>query len=81
MTTLALINNQTNICDNVSIDNREANVINIEGYTILDLDNTTVINWNWNESLNDFEEVQSIGNGGIGFTYVNGKLVSNKPNI
>jgi hypothetical protein len=81
MTQLALINNITKICENVSSDDREANEINIEGYTVLDLDNTLVINWNWNESLNDFEEVESIGNGGIGFTYVNGKLVSNKPNI
>ena len=81
MTQLAIINNITNICENVSIDNREVNEINIEGYTVLDLDNTPVINWNWNESLNDFEEVESIGNGGIGFTYVNGKLVSDKPNI
>jgi hypothetical protein len=81
MTQLAIINNITNICENVSIDDRQANEINIDGYTVLDLDNTQVINWNWNESLNDFEEVESIGNGGIGFTYVNGKLVSNKPNI
>jgi hypothetical protein len=81
MTKLALINNNTNICENVTIDDRAANEINIEGYTVLDLDNTPVINWNWNESLNDFEEVESIGNGGIGFTYVNGKLVSDKPNI
>lgn len=81
MTQLALINNITKICENVSSDTRPANEINIEGYTVLDLDNTPVINWNWNESLNDFEEVESIGNGGIGFIYTDGKLVQVKPAI
>jgi hypothetical protein len=79
MTQLALINNITNICENVSSDTRPANEINIEGYTVLDLEQTPVINWNWNESLNDFEEVESIGNGGIGFIYTDGKLVQVKP--
>lgn len=80
MTILALINNQTNICENVSSDERPANEIIIQGYTVLDLEQTPVINWSWNETLNDFEEVESIGNGGIGFTYTNGKLIANKPN-
>jgi hypothetical protein len=81
MTKLALINNITNICENVSSDNRPANEINIHGYTVLDLEQTPVINWNWNESLNDYEEVESIGNGGIGFVYTNDKLVAVKPSI
>lgn len=79
MTQLALINNITNICENVTSDNRPANEINIQGYTVLDLDYTSVINWNWNESLNNYEEFESIGNGGIGFIYTNGKLVALKP--
>ena len=81
MTQLALINNITNICENVTSDNRTANEIIIEGYTVLDLDNTPVITWNWNESLNDYEEVESIGDGGIGFIYTGGKLVAVKPAI
>jgi hypothetical protein len=79
MTKLAIINNITNICENVSSDNRPANEINIEGYTVLDLEQTPVINWNWNESLNDYEQVESIGNGGIGFVYTQSKLVQVKP--
>jgi len=79
MTRLAIINNITNICENVSSDNRPANEININGYTVLDLDNTKVINWNWNESLNDYEEVETIASGGIGCTYSNGKLITPKP--
>lgn len=38
MTTLAWINNQTNICDNVSLDDRLASEIQIDGYLIFDLD-------------------------------------------
>ena len=79
MTILALINKITNICENVTSDNRPANEIIIEGYTVIDLDNTLTINWNWNESLNDFEEIEGIGNGGIGFVYTNDKLVALKP--
>jgi hypothetical protein len=81
MTQLAIINNITKICENVSSDNRLANEINIQGYTVLDLEQTPVINWNWNESLNDYEEVESVGNGGIGFIYTDGKLAQVKPAI
>jgi hypothetical protein len=38
MTTLAWINEQTNICDNVSLDDRPASEIQIPGYLMLDLD-------------------------------------------
>ena len=78
MTQLAIINNITNICENVSSDDRPANEINIQGYTVLDLEQTPVINWNWNEELNDYEQLESIGNGGIGFVYTDGKLVAVK---
>lgn len=81
MTQLALINNITNICENVTSDNRPANEINIEGYTVLDLDNTLTITWSWNEELKDFEQFENIGNGGIGFIYIDGKLVAVKPDI
>ena len=81
MTQLAIINNITKICENVSSDDRPSNEIIIEGYTVLDLDNTSVITWSWNESLNDFEKFENIGNGGIGFIYTDGKLVQEKPAI
>ena len=81
MTQLAIINNITNICENVTSDNRPANEITIEGYTVLDLEKTPVITLTFNESLNDFDEVQNIGDGGIGFIYTDGKLVQEKPAI
>ena len=79
MTILALINNQTNICENVSLDTRPVNEITIAGYTVLDLEQISVITWDWNEELNDYEQVERIGNGGIGFVYTDGKLVQVKP--
>ena len=81
MTKLAIINNITNICENVTSDNRPANEIIIEGYTVLDLSNTSAITWSWNEELKDFEQFENIGNGGIGFIYTDGKLVQVKPAI
>ena len=81
MTQLAIINNITNICENVTSDNRPANEINIQGYTILDLEQISVITWTFNETLNDFEQFEGIGNGGIGFVYNDGKLVQTKPAI
>lgn len=79
MTILALINNQTNICENVSLDTRPANEITIAGYTVLDLSITPTIHWVLDEELNDYVEVERIGNGGIGYTYIDGKLVMSKP--
>lgn len=79
MTQLAIINNITNICENVTSDNRPANEINIEGYTVLDLNNISTITWTFNETLNDFEQFEGIGNGGIGFVYTEGKLIAVKP--
>ena len=81
MTQLAIINNITKMCENVSLDDRQAKEINIEGYTVLDLDNTSAITWTFNEILNDFEQFEGIGNGGIGFIYTDGKLVQVKPAI
>jgi len=79
MTKLAIINNITKICENISSDDRQANEINIEGYTVLDLDNTSTITWSFNETLKDFEQFEGIGNGEIGFIYTDGKLVQVKP--
>lgn len=38
MTILAWINEQTNICDNTTLDDRPASEIHIDGYLILDLE-------------------------------------------
>lgn len=38
MTVLAWINEQTNICENTTLDDRAASEITVSGYLILDLD-------------------------------------------
>lgn len=80
MTILAWINNQTNICENTSYDIRPASEIQIEGYTIIDLDQTESVGWEWDATIDDYVMVaQNLGEGGINDTYVNGKLVEPKP--
>jgi hypothetical protein len=77
MTILGLVNAQTLICENVTIDERPASEVQIDGYIVIDITTTSVITWNWNGI--DWIEVDSIGDGGIGYSYENGKLVLPKP--
>ena len=78
MTTIAWINNETNICDNVSYDDRPASEISIPGYQMIDLGQTPTVNWNWDGT--QFVMVEGgIGEGSIGCTYENGKLIQPKP--
>lgn len=80
MTTLAWINNNTSVCDNVTLDPRPASEIQIDGYLMLDLDQTPSAHWEWDEATQDWVMVEEgIGNGGIGDTYIDGKLVEPKP--
>lgn len=77
MTILALVNQQTNICENVSVDDRPANEIQVSGYLVLDLSTTPAVDWTWNE--NAWVAVQGIGNGGIGDVWDGSKLVAPQP--
>lgn len=56
MTTLALINKETNICENVTLDSRSASEIQIEGYLVVSLHEVCVdggIGYVWDgEKLN-----------------------------
>lgn len=80
MTVLAWINNKTMICDNVSIDDRPASEIRIPDYMIIDLEQTDCMSWKYDETLKDYvlRDI-GVGTGGIGFSYIDGKLVSQKP--
>lgn len=77
MTTLAIIDTTTNTCVNVTLDDRNVSEIALPSpYIAIDLDATTSVNWvSQNEQL---VPVESIGSGGIGYTYENGKLVAPK---
>ena len=77
MTTLAIIDTNTNVCVNVTLDDRAAIEVNLPSpYIAIDLEVTPNIDWVMeNEQL---VAVESIGSGGIGDTYENGKLVDPK---
>jgi hypothetical protein len=78
MKKLALINKSTNICENISLDRREAHQIIIDEFLVIDLEKTLVINWVWDDLLNDFKQIESKGNGGIGDLFLNGTLIKTK---
>jgi hypothetical protein len=80
MTILALINEQTMVCENVSIDDRPASDIQIAGFIVLDLNATPTISWEWDEQTQEWVKMNEVmGEGGIGFTYQNGKLIAPLP--
>ena len=78
MTILAWINNQTNICENISSDDRSASEISIPGYQLIDLEQTLAVDWSWDGTEWVMKDAD-IGEGGIGDTYENGKLIKSKP--
>lgn len=80
MTVLAWINEQTNVCENTSLDDRFASEIKVDGYLMLDLEQTPSAHWEWDESAQDWVIIQEgIGNGGIGDTYTDGMLLTSRP--
>lgn len=78
MTILAWINEQTNICENTSLDDRPASEIQIPGYIMLDLEQAPSAKWIWDGS--DWViEYKGLGEGGIGDTWDGTYLVEPKP--
>lgn len=81
MTTLAIINTNTNICENVTNDPRPANKIQLPGpYIAIDLDVTPAVDWVWDGTRNEYVSVEGIGNGGIGDNWDGQKLIQPHPN-
>ena len=80
MTTLAIINSITNICENVSLDDRPLNEIQLsEPYFVIDLETTITIHWTWDIETNSWIQVEAIGSGGIGYTWDGTKLIQPTP--
>ena len=77
MKNLAIINAETLICENVTVDDRPASEIQIDGYIVLDLSATISVSWDWDGT--DWVEQESMDGGAIGDTYQNGKLYQEKP--
>lgn len=75
MTTLALINEQTLICENITLDPRPAEEISVPGYIVIDQEKTMYRVWKHDNTLNDWFLVDlEPGQGGIGDKYENGAL-------
>lgn len=79
MTMLAIINTTTNICENVTLDDRPAEEVQVPGYLVLDLSTTHAVDWVWDDNLNDWVSVENVGNGGIGDVWDGQKLVQPHP--
>lgn len=82
MTVLAWINEQTMICENTSLDPRPADEVHVDGYLMLDLEQTPSAEWVWNEDLQDWELIdEPIGQGGIGDVWDGIKLITPKQKL
>jgi hypothetical protein len=81
MTTLALVNIETNICENVTLDDRPASEIQVPGFLVLDLITTPSRAWSFNKDSNSYEAVDAVGEGGIDCTWDGTRLIHPKPSV
>jgi hypothetical protein len=78
MTTLAIINSITNICENVSLDPRPASEIVLPSpHFVVDLNITPAVDWVWDGTT--WVSVEGVGNGGIGDVWDGARLVQPQP--
>ena len=79
MTKLALVNNTTNKVENVTVDDRQASEITIEGYTVLDLDTTPTLVWTQDKDTLAWSQIEGdVGIGGIGDTWDGTRLIEQR---
>lgn len=80
MASYLLINKATNIADNAVEWNGNTDTWQPpNGYFAILISITPSIDWEWNEITQEWEPIETIGNGGIGDSYTDGKLVEPKP--
>lgn len=78
MRTIAIINSITNVCVNVTLDDRPIDQINLsQPYFALELNTTPAIDWVWDNT--QWVQVEGIGNGGIGDVWDGSKLIQPMP--
>lgn len=78
MARLGLVNQQTLICENITLDDRPVSEIQLDGYIVLDLMQTMAYRWDWNGQEWVKREI-GFNQGCIGFLYESGSLVEPKP--
>ena len=82
MTQVAIINSNTGVCENVSLDERSISQIVLPSpYIAVDLATTPAIDWVWNTDTKEWDPFEGIGNGGIGDTWDGTKLTQPKPTV
>lgn len=80
MTYLAIINTNTNICENVTVDDRPADRVHVPGpYIVLDLDTTPAIKWAKNSEGVYVQSEEKLGMGGIGMIWTGERLEQPRP--
>lgn len=80
MAHLAIINTNTNICENVTIDNRPISEISMpEGYIVLELDKIPAMDWVKNDQGEWTQVGPTLGEGGKGDIWNGIMLIQPKP--
>lgn len=83
MTYLAIINTITNICENVTVDFRNAeDVVLPSPYIAVDLATTYAIHWHKDDITGEWVQGDpSLGTGGIGMIWDGEKLIQPQPQV
>lgn len=80
MTILAIINKDTNLVENTSVDDRPINeIIMPDPYFVIDLETTMAVIYSKNKETGEITSVEIVGQGGIGFTWDGTKLIGLQP--
>jgi hypothetical protein len=80
MTILAVINKETNLVENISLDDRPISEITLpDPYFVIDLETTPTITFYRHSDTKEVLSEESIGQGGIGFTWDGTKLIGPQP--
>lgn len=77
---IGIINSNTSICENVALDERSLDEIQLPApYFALDIDSIVAVIWTYDTTPEEAYTVEVLGGGGIGFLWVGGRLLQPKP--
>lgn len=80
MTILAIINKDTNLVENTSVDDRPISEITLpDPYFVINLETTIAVVYSRDPNTKEIISEEIIGQGGIGFTLDGEKLVGPQP--
>ena len=80
MTILAIINKDTNLVENVSLDDRPISEITLpDPYFVINLETTIAVLYSRDPDTKEIVSEEIVGQGGIGFTWDGTKLNGPQP--